>query len=157
MESVVRFALATILLALVSAVAACGDDAGPLVAELRISDPRDPAGFSPGEPISIRLELHNSQDETLIVVSDRDPPYSFRIHHVDTITNVWSSDFGPRHVTYRELAAGEKLDYGVNWDQTDERGRQVPPGLYRTTFSFTGNCEPDDCTVSLDSSFEIVR
>ena len=134
-----------------------GDDNGSLAARLLIEDE-----YALGEPISLLLEVENTQRDTVTIVYGQDSPYSFGVNYPpegDVLTGAWS--FAPSVPTtteaLRELPTGERIQFRARWDQKDDSGKQVPPGVYQVWASHWGRCEPDDCTARESASIRITQ
>ena len=85
-----------------------------------------------GETVRMKLTLRNVSDGTVrFVLGDR-PPFDFVVSTADG-EQVWNWKCGKiieQPLDGKTLEPGEELEFVGEWEQVDNRGEPVPPGVY---------------------------
>ncbi len=122
----------------------CG--ASGLTAELDLGAGK----FALGEPISITMTLKNCGDNVVQLYYPDGERYDFFAQNESGV-EVWRWSDGKtfeQSLGELQMAVEEEVVYTETWDQSDSKGKQVPPGRYKI-FAFSVGCvEPtaSDCT-----------
>ena len=85
-----------------------------------------------GETVEIKLILRNVSDGTVNLVLGGRPPYDFEVSTPDG-EQVWHWKCGKiinLPLDGKTLEPGEELEFVGEWEQVDNRGEPVPPGVY---------------------------
>ena len=82
--------------------------------------------------MEIKLTLRNVSDGTVNLVLGGRPPYDFEVSTPDG-EQVWHWECGKiinQPLDGKTLEPGEELEFVGEWEQVDNRGEPVPPGVY---------------------------
>ena len=85
-----------------------------------------------GETVRMKLTLRNVSDGTVNLVLGGRPPYGFEVSTPDG-EQVWHWKCGKiinQPLDGKTLEPGEELEFVGEWEQVDNRGQPVPPGVY---------------------------
>ena len=85
-----------------------------------------------GETVRMKLTLRNVSDRTVNLVLGGRPPYDFEVSTPDG-EQVWHWKCGKiinQPLDGKTLEPGEELEFVGEWEQVDNRGEPVPPGVY---------------------------
>ena len=85
-----------------------------------------------GETVRMKLTLRNVSDGTVNLVLGGRPPYDFEVSTPDG-EQVWNWKCGKiinLPLDGKTLEPGEELEFVGEWEQVDNRGEPVPPGVY---------------------------
>ena len=85
-----------------------------------------------GETVRMKLTLRNVSDGTVNLVLGGRPPYDFEVSTPDG-EQVWNWECGKiidQPLDGKTLEPGEELEFVGEWEQVDNRGEPVPPGVY---------------------------
>ena len=85
-----------------------------------------------GETVQMKLILRNVSDGTVSFVLGGRPPYDFVVSTADG-EQVWNWKCGQiieEPLDGKTLEPGEELEFVGEWEQVDNRGEPVPPGVY---------------------------
>mgnify|MGYP001822729006 CR=1 FL=1 len=95
---------------------------------------RAPETTASGVPVALTLVVENTGSEPAVLyVTGRPPAVDVRVEDAEGRL-VWRRLEGETVsmvLQVLRLAPGERREFDVEWDQRDEHGRPVPPGLYR--------------------------
>ena len=166
--------LLTVSIAVV--LSACGDD-NPAGLEVSCEVARDRQGeelapslifedgdtrFSVGEPIIFNMSVTNCTESKLVMRYPNAQRYEFSVSPASDYPREiwkWSNDQTFSQVVAEEtFEEGETKTYGEAWDQKNNSGEQVSPGIYILTGDDL-HCEvidaPSDCASGIAVTFEI--
>ena len=85
-----------------------------------------------GETVRMKLTLRNVSDGTVNLVLGGRPPYDFEVSTPDG-EQVWHwkcAKITNQPLDGKTLEPGEELEFVGEWEQVDNRGEPVPPGVY---------------------------
>ena len=85
-----------------------------------------------GETVQMKLTLRNVSDGTVNLVLGGRPPYDFEVSTPDG-EQVWNWKCGKiidQPLDGKTLEPGEELEFVGEWEQVENRGEPVPPGVY---------------------------
>ena len=85
-----------------------------------------------GETVRMKLTLRNVSDGTVSFVLGGRPPDDFEVSTPDG-EQVWNWKCGKiidQPLDGKTLEPGEELEFVGEWEQVDNRGEPVPPGVY---------------------------
>ena len=85
-----------------------------------------------GETVQIKLTLQNVSDGPVNLVLGGRPPFDFVVSTADG-KQVWHwkcAKITPLALDNKTLEPGEELEFVGEWEQVDNRGEPVPPGVY---------------------------
>ncbi|MBN2239135.1 MAG: hypothetical protein JW712_05125 [Dehalococcoidales bacterium] len=100
-----------------------GPPPGPAERPLEVTTTARESGYLPGETIEIPIEFSNIGEEPISL--DRFPP------EIQLLSREWKAvkSFEPGSESLR-LKPGNEKTYTLTWNQLDDTGTQVSPGLY---------------------------
>ena len=107
----------------------------------------DRAGYGPGETVRLTLRVENPFGQPLAIPGLGGIAVTFAIERggvrVRELSATTDGQGGDR------LLAGERRTVECQWDQSDERGRPAPWGLYRVTGTVGSQVVSYPCTIRL--------
>ena len=115
-----------------------------------------------GETVRMKLTLRNVSDGTVSFVLGGRPPYDFEVSTPDG-EQVWNWKCGKiidQPLDGKTLEPGEELEFVGEWEQVDNRGEPVPPGVYLVRGGLNldpPNAGPPGVVITMAEKVEVLK
>jgi hypothetical protein len=119
---------------------------------LRTTATTEKAIYTVGEKITIEFSFSNISSES-ITLATYPPQIDIRNSQTDETARRF-----PPGTDRQELAPSEAVDYYLVWDQSDDRGHQIPPGNYTIAIdevSIISSAQPEGIVMSFQDLAEV--
>ena len=110
-----------------------------------------------GETVEMKLTLRNAGDGTVSFVLGGRPPYDFVASTTDgdLVWHWMCAKFALASLGNETLEPGEELEFIGEWEQIDNRGEPVPPGVYSVRAVL--NLDPPEKLVTEARELEVLE